>query len=89
MVEDNKKTTEKAWWAEALPMFARFSAWIAVPVILASLLGNYLDDKHNTAPWILMACVGVSFIFTMIVLVRETLKSFREIEKSEDINKKE
>ncbi len=81
MTETNKlKSTEKAWWADALTMFTRLSIWIAVPVIIASLLGSYLDDKYGTAPWLLLACVGVSFIFTMIILVRETMKSFGEIE---------
>jgi len=88
MTDVNKpKSTEKAWWTDALAMFTRLSIWIAVPVILASLLGSFLDDKYNTSPWLLMSCVGVSFIFTMIVLVKETMKSFKEIEEDSE-NKK-
>lgn len=84
----DEKTVKKAWWADSLSMFTRFSIWIAVPVIIASLLGKYLDDKYNTAPWILMACVGASFIFTIIFLVRETMKSFKEIDDEQKIAKK-
>jgi F0F1-type ATP synthase assembly protein I len=87
MSEGDKKPTEKVWWADALAMFARLSVWIAAPVVIASLAGNYLDDKYDTSPWLLMACVGVSFVFTMIILVRETMKSFQDIERNSE-NKK-
>ncbi len=88
MIEkDEFKSLKKVWYSDALSMFFRLSAWVVVPVVLASLLGNYLDDKYNTDPWILIVCVGLSFVFTMIVLVKETLKSFREIEASNDSNK--
>ena len=86
MPKEDKKSTEKAWWADSLVMFAKLSVWIAAPVIIASLVGNYLDDKYNTAPWLLMACVGSSFIFTMIILVKETMKSFKEIEEDSENN---
>ena len=83
--KDSSKSREKAWWADALTMFARFSVLIAVPVVVASFLGNFLDKKYNTEPWLLLTCVGISFILTMIFLVRETMKIFREIEGNDKI----
>ena len=83
---DNKK--EKAWWADGLMLFARLSSWIAIPVILGAFLGKYLDDKYDSEPWLFLLLVGLSFIVSMIGLVRNTLKEYKKIEGESTNNKK-
>lgn len=90
MTEEQKpdKTPKKAWYADALLMFSRLSIWIAVPVILASIIGNWLDRRYQSAPWMLIACVGFSFIVSMYGLIKETMKTFKKIEEDEAKKKK-
>jgi len=77
------KQVDKAWRKDALMMFSRLSLWVAFPVILASLLGQWLDERFGTKPWILVVCVVVAFDVTIIVLVKETGRVFKKIEDDE------
>lgn len=71
----------------AIAMSIRLSAWIAFPIIIASLLGDYLDNKYNKAPWYLLVCVGIAFIISMFGLITNTLKEYEKIAKEERKNK--
>lgn len=73
------KNTDNAWQT-ALVIFARLSAWIGVPVVLAVFLGKWLDQKYNTEPWLFLTTVGVAFILSMFGLIKETLKEFKKID---------
>ena len=46
-----KKFSKQAWWYPALQMFSEMSAWIVGPLLLALLLGKYLDKIFHTKPW--------------------------------------
>jgi F0F1-type ATP synthase assembly protein I len=78
---------EKAWYSEALNMFARLSIWVALPVVLASLLGRWLDSYFGTKPWLLILSIAIAFNVTIVVLIKETAKVFKKIE-TEEKNKK-
>lgn len=75
-------TSSKAWWQPHLALFVRLSAWIAFPVILAVYLGNWLDNKYQSAPWLFLSCVGLAFVVSMLVLVSTTLKEFKKISET-------
>jgi F0F1-type ATP synthase assembly protein I len=80
MDENKEKDKEKpeAWYAEALSLFSRLSIWIAVPVILATFLGKWLDRRYESEPWLLLLCVGISFVFSMGALMREVARIYRK-----------
>ena len=76
--EDKK---EKAWYADALLLFSRLTIWIAVPVVVAVHLGKYLDERFGTKPWIVTVCLIISFNLSIIVLLRETKRVFKDLDK--------
>jgi len=70
-----------AWWQPALIMFARLSAWIAAPIIIALYLGKWLDRKFSSAPWLFLLCVGAAFFISMVGLVKETVREYKKIDR--------
>jgi F0F1-type ATP synthase assembly protein I len=90
MTDNKRQPTGKnssTWWLPALNMFAKLSVWIAAPVIIALYLGNWLDRKYGTEPWLFLATIGVAFIVSMTGLVINTLKEFKKIEGSPKMQK--
>ncbi len=75
-------------------VFFRLSVWIVVPVLLGTLIGKWLDNKLDSAPWGLMGIVGIAFVISMVGLVIETTKEYKKIvgdeknSKSQIINNK-
>lgn len=92
-VHDDKKNSSflpensKLWWQPALMMSAKLSGWIAAPIIIAVFLGEWLDKKYGTEPWLFLASVGIAFFISMVGLVVEAKREFRKIE-SENKNLK-
>jgi hypothetical protein len=80
---DEKK--KELWYKPALEMFARVIGWIAVPIISALFLGNWLDERYDSEPKYLLICVGVAFILTNVGLVLNVVKTSRKMES--EINK--
>ncbi len=78
---NNAKSGANPWWRPALLFFSRLSIWIAFPVILATFLGKWLDEKFASAPWLTLFTVSMAFIISLIGLVKETAKEYKKIEK--------
>ncbi len=75
------------WWKDGLIVFIKVSGYIAVPVIVASYLGKYLDQKYNTGNLIFFILVGVAFLST-IYLIWKDLKNYKKkIDKEEKESK--
>ena len=68
MENNNKKTINLR--GEYMQVFARISGWIIGPVLASALLGNYLDKKFNSAPWILGVALALSFTVSMVAIVK-------------------
>ncbi len=74
-------------WALALRVMVRLAGWIAFPVILGTFLGQWLDKKYGTEPWLFLAAVGLAFLVSMYGLITNALKEFKKIEKEYDDDK--
>jgi F0F1-type ATP synthase assembly protein I len=85
-MDDTSKKT--AWWQPAITMFLKLSVWVAVPVILALYLGQWLDQKYHTKPWLFLGCIGLAFIISMIGLIRSTLAEYKNIEQANKSDKR-
>ena len=72
---------QKAWWQPAVIMFARMSAWVAIPVISALFVGRWLDKKYNTEPIFFLAIVGFAFLISIFGLVKIVKEEYGKIEK--------
>jgi F0F1-type ATP synthase assembly protein I len=76
---DSHNDSEKSWWQPAFILFARLSAWIVVPVVMAVVIGKWLDRKYESEPWMLLITVGLAFIISMIGIVKNTVKEYAKI----------
>lgn len=84
--QQSSRQAGQAWWQPAVMMFVRMSGWIVAPVLLGTLLGRWLDEKYDTAPWMLVGTVGIAFVISMVGLVIEVTREYKKIEK--DLNNK-
>lgn len=70
----------------ALFLFAKISGWIAVPVILSLFVGRWLDQKFSSGNIFFLALTALSFIVSLVGIVRASKKSMREIEQRAESN---
>ena len=73
--DDKKEAVKGAWWRPAVSVFAGTSAWIAGPIIIALILGKYLDAKFGTRPVFFFVLIGVAFLTTILGLWRMLRKN--------------
>lgn len=73
----------------ALFLFAKISGWIAAPVVIALVVGKWLDRKWGTAPFLFLGLTAVAFIVSLVGIIRESKRSMREIEEEAAKRKEE
>jgi hypothetical protein len=78
---DLGKNNQAAWWQPAIIMFAKLSGWIAAPIIIALYLGKWLDKKYDSAPRLLIICIGLAFFISMIGLTKEAVREYKKIDR--------
>jgi F0F1-type ATP synthase assembly protein I len=66
----NNDKKESIFKNEYIRVFTKISGWIIGPVLVSALVGNYLDKKFNSAPWILGFALAVSFTVSMVAIVK-------------------
>ena len=67
------------WWQAGLKIFWRLSIWITFPVVIGAVLGQWLDQKYQTKPWLFLATIGLAFAISMFGLVKNAAKEFEKI----------
>ncbi|MDD5146190.1 MAG: AtpZ/AtpI family protein [Candidatus Pacebacteria bacterium] len=73
---DDKKFQRQGW-----QLFVQLSGWLIGPIILALLVGQFLDQKYNTKPWLFLVCLSLAFLATCFGIVKETRRFIKSIEK--------
>lgn len=71
---------EAAYYRLGLKIFADFGGTIAVPAVLAALIGKWLDARYQTAPRFLMILLLVAFVLTAVFIVKKAKKYLMEYE---------
>jgi hypothetical protein len=84
-MENNKHNTP--WWRDGLIIFAKVSAYIAFPVIIASYIGKFLDNKYNTGNIIFFTSISLFFLFTIYLIWKEMKIYKQKMEKEENKDK--
>ena len=64
-------TNDRAYQRLAMKIFADFSGTIAVPAVLAALLGKHLDAKYGTEPKLLLLLLAIAFALTAMMVVKK------------------
>ncbi|MFA6392956.1 MAG: AtpZ/AtpI family protein [Candidatus Paceibacterota bacterium] len=88
-MNNKEKTTEiiPPWWRDGLVNFAKVSASIAIPIIIALYLGKYLDEKFGTTPWIFLGLTALAFIVSLVSIYISMVKYIKDLEKTEKSGK--
>ena len=72
------------WWRDGVIIFAKVSRYIAFPIILASYIGKYLDQKYNTNNLIFFILIATAFLSTIYLIWREMKIYKKKIDKEEN-----
>ena len=72
-----------SWWRPAVEIFSQVSGWVAGPIILALVVGKYLDGRFDTKPWIFLGLTGIAFIFSIYGIVKVVTKYMKKIENEQ------
>ena len=87
----NNKNIQKPWWRDGVVVFTKVSAYIVVPIIIASYAGKYLDQKYNTNNFIFLGLIILAFAITIYMIWTE-MKIYKKkldlSEKKENTNNK-
>jgi F0F1-type ATP synthase assembly protein I len=78
--------TNNQWWKPGVEIFSQASGWIAGPIILALVLGKYLDGRFDTKPWIFIGLTGFAFLISSFGIIKVVTRYMKKIEEE---NKKE
>lgn len=73
---ENPKTP---WWQPGVLLFVRLSSWIAGPVVIAVLVGNWVEKKYHTKPWVFLAIVAGAFVISIFGIVRNAREEMGKI----------
>ena len=69
-------------WGQVVGLFSQVSTWIVAPIIVALLLGKYLDTRFGTEPVISLILIALSFLFSCLGIFRVIkgyMKTIQEI----------
>ena len=87
---NNKKGKDiESWWQPGLVLFVKTSGWIGIPVIIALFVGQWLDKKYHSEPWLFLITIGFAFIISSFGIMKESIKAMKEIEKEEKDKKED
>jgi F0F1-type ATP synthase assembly protein I len=64
-------SNDRAYQRLAFRIFADFSGTIAVPAVLAALLGKKLDARYGTEPRYLVVCFLAALALTSVAVVKK------------------
>ena len=71
---------QKENWQPYINLFLSFSAWLAGPIIVALLAGNWIDGWYASKPWGTLGCIGIAFIIANVGIAREARRMMSQLE---------
>ncbi|MBU1131971.1 AtpZ/AtpI family protein [Patescibacteria group bacterium] len=81
MLSDKEQQKKNSWWQQPLELFAQIAGWLVFPILIALVLGQWLDKKFNTAPTLYLACVGIAFVISIVGMIRQSMIAMKKIDK--------
>ncbi len=75
---------KEPWWKDGVIIFFKVSGYIAFPVIIASFVGKYFDQKYNTGNLIFYTMIGIAFISTMYMIWKEMKIYKKKLDQEEN-----
>ena len=80
-MDENRQNlnTGNSWWKPGVEIFTQVSGWIAGPIVLALIVGKYLDGRFGTKPWMFLGLTGLAFFISIFGIVRVVSKYMKNI----------
>ncbi len=72
------------WWQLGMKVFAESTGWIAGPVLVALLAGNFLDDRFDSEPLFSIGLTIVAFVISSVGVAITGVKYIKLIDSHED-----
>lgn len=66
-----KKVSDREYYLFAFRIIGDFGVTIAVPVIIFVLIGQYLDGKYGTNPWLTVLGIIVAALITAKIIYKK------------------
>ncbi len=64
-------SNDSPYYRLAFKIFADLTGAIAIPVVLAALLGKWLDIRYNTSPRYILLMLLLAFLCTAFLIVKK------------------
>ncbi len=78
------RNEKSPWWKPGIDLFLKSTVWIVGPLFTALFVGKWLDGRFGTHPWVLIGSLSASFIFSNILLIKESKRALREINSNDN-----
>ena len=78
-----KKPTNRYNYGLALRIAGDFGVSIAVPALLGAYVGQKLDERFGTEPWLFALCLVIAFTLTALYIVRKATYYAKLYDKGE------
>jgi F0F1-type ATP synthase assembly protein I len=75
--DGTKKPGRREYYLFAFRIMSDFGISIAVPAVVAALLGQYLDGKYGRYPLFIILCLITAFLITIRIIQKKS-KSYGE-----------
>lgn len=74
MPEPPKKYSDREYYLFALRIAGDFGVSIAAPVVIFAWVGQYMDEKYGTRPWLLILGFVLAALLSGIMIYRKAKK---------------
>lgn len=54
---------------------------IAIPVVVLTLTGHYLDERLGTSPWLLISAIILSLVVSSLILYSRVIKTLQVMDE--------
>ncbi len=84
MNDNTPNSNNGPWWKPAMQVFSQVSTWIAVPIILAVIAGEKLDEHYDSGHKILISLSVLAFVLSAYGIVRTVKRYAEKLKKQMD-----
>jgi len=63
---------DRAYYRLAFKIVADFSGMIAIPAVLAALLGKWMDTRYQTSPRYMILFLVIAFMITAYIIAKKS-----------------
>ena len=80
-LKTDQNSIKKKWQSEVIYIFGQVTGLIVTPIIIALIVGKYLDNKYNSQPWFFLGLTALAFFITSFSIIKITLRYLKKIEE--------